>query len=216
MSGFGFNGEVAEGAGEERKPGAFLESDQREGEKNSAAEDGSGGNEQMSWEYLPRHNFERPPAEQQAERCEGELYDREWYEDESWDRDPDLWLYRKKTTALLRRYMRWSLAAGRVPSLLGRELFRSRITACTATTFEERVIFLHDTEACLERLQGFDRQIIARVVLQEYDHDAAARILQCDRKTIERRLPELIDELTEAFLRAKLLERLPETKEDTL
>ncbi len=135
---------------------------------------------------------------------------------EEWDRDPDLWLYRKKTTMLLRRYVQWSLEAGRVPSLLGRELFRSRISAYSAITFEERVIFLHDVEGCLERLQGFDRQIIARVLLQEHDHDAAAQILQCDRKTIERRLPELIDELTDDFLQAELLERLPETKDDSL
>lgn len=216
MSEFIFSGEVVEGPEEERQPEGILESNRREGEENLAAEKGNGGSGQMPWEDLPRHNFASPAAEQQEQVYEGEFYDREWYEDESWDRDPDLWLYRKKTTALLRRYMRWSLAAGRVPSLLGRELFRSRITACTANTFEERVIFLHDTEACLERLKGFDRQIVARVVLQEYDHDAAARILQCDRKTIERRLPELIDELTEAFLRAELLERLPETKKDAL
>jgi DNA-directed RNA polymerase specialized sigma24 family protein len=133
---------------------------------------------------------------------------------EAWDRDPDLWLYRKKTTALLRRYMRWSLEAGRVPSLLGRELFRARITSYTATTFEARVIFLHDMERCLDRLQDFDRQLIGRVVLQEYDHEAAARILQCTRKTVQRRLPDLIDELSEAFLRAELLERVPETKQE--
>lgn len=136
--------------------------------------------------------------------------------DEAWERDQDLWLYRKKTTALLRRYMQWSLAAGRLPSLLGRELFRAKISAYTATTFEARVIFLHDVERCLGRLKGFDRQLIARIVLQEYDHEAAARILQCDRRTIERRLPELIDELTETFLEAELLERLPETSEEAL
>jgi DNA-directed RNA polymerase specialized sigma24 family protein len=140
----------------------------------------------------------------------------EWEEEEDWDRHPDLWLYRRKTTALLRRYMQWSLAAGRVPSLLGRELFRAKISAYTATTFEARVIFLHDVERCLGRLQGFDGQIIARIVLQEYDHEAAARILQCDRKTIERRLPELIDLLSEAFLKAELIERLPETVEEAL
>ena len=133
-----------------------------------------------------------------------------------WIRDPDLWLYRRKTTALLRRYMRWSLEAGRLPSLLGRELFRAKITAYTATTFESRVIFLHDMERCLDQLEDFDRQLIGRVMLQEYDHEAAARILQCTRRTLLRRLPELIDELSEAFLKAGLLERLPETKEEML
>jgi len=71
-------------------------------------------------------------------------------------------------------------------------------------------------ERCLDRLEHFDRQIIARVCLQQYDHDAAARILQCTRKTIERRLPELIDELSDAFLKAELLDRIPETNEETV
>jgi DNA-directed RNA polymerase specialized sigma24 family protein len=69
---------------------------------------------------------------------------------------------------------------------------------------------LHDVERCLKKLQGFDGQLIARVVLQEYDHETAARILQCTRKTLERRLPELIDELSESLLRLDLLERFPE------
>ncbi len=196
-------------AAHENNSGAMMQGDRTQRQPKSPAGDGSGASGPMPWQNLPRHNFATSPTEQRAA-----LHDAESHENnEDWDRDPDLWLYRKKTTALLRRYMRWSLDAGRVPSLLGRELFRSRITAYTATTFEERVIFLHDMEGCLERLKGFDRQIVARVVLQEYDHDAAARILQCDRKTIERRLPELIDTLTEEFLRAELLERLPETKE---
>lgn len=159
------------------------------------------------WEDFPKHDFG-------IEGHRGESCSRE--NEDVWDRDPDLWLYRKKTTSLLRRYMRWSLEAGRVPSLLGRELFRAKLTAYSATTFEARVIFLHDVERCLERLGSFDRQIIARVVLQEYDHEAAARLLQCDRKTIERRLPELIDELSDTFLKTELLERLPESAEESL
>jgi hypothetical protein len=165
----------------------------------------AGGGE--SWQELVVHNFPArlPPAD---EPQVGSSLDR------SWDHDPDIWLYRKKTTALLRRYMRWSLEAGRVPSVLGRELFRAKITAYTATTFEARVIFLHDVERCLDRLPDFDRQIIARVCLQEYDHEAAARILQCTRRTLLRRLPELIDELSEAFLKAELLDRIPGTREE--
>jgi hypothetical protein len=132
----------------------------------------------------------------------------------NWQSDPDIWLYRGKTTALLRRYMRWSLEAGRVPSLLGRELFRAKISSYRATTFEARVIFLHDIERCLGRLQEFDRQIVARVVLQEYDHEAAAKLLQCTRKTLERRLPELIDEVSESLLKSDLLERIPDTRKN--
>jgi hypothetical protein len=149
---------------------------------------------------LPAHLFPQRASS-------GEVLRRDWQD------DPDIWLYRKKTTALLRRYMLWSLEAGRVPSLLGRELFRAKVTGLTATTFESRVIFLHDIEQCLNRLQGFDRQLIGRVCPQEYDHAAAAKILHCTRRTVERRLPELIDELSEMFLKAQLLTRLPEVKE---
>jgi hypothetical protein len=158
------------------------------------------------WPKPGAHNFPAEPSDEAKTQIAAER---------DWQGDPDLWLYRKKTIALLRRYMRWSLEAGRLPSLLGRELFRGKISAFTATTFEARVIFLHDIERCLDRLQDFDRQIIARVVLQEYDHEAAARILQCTRRTLERRLPELIDELSESLLRSDLLERLPETTEET-
>ena len=37
--------------------------------------------------------------------------------------------YRKYTEAMLRRYMTMSMEAGRVPSLLGREMFRGNVTA---------------------------------------------------------------------------------------
>ena len=159
------------------------------------------------WEGLPAHNFPPHAELKEVAPTASASHDR----DAEWDRDPDIWLYRKKTWSLLRRYMQWSLAAGRLPSLLGRELFRAKISAFTATTFESRVIFLHDMERCLDRLEDFDRQLVARVCLQEYDHEAAARHLHCTRKTIERRLPDLIDELSEAFLKAELLDRLPET-----
>lgn len=156
---------------------------------------------------LPIHNFpkQKQDFDQAKIRRAANSY---------WDRDPDLWMYRKKTAALLRRYMRWSMEAGRLPSLLGRELFRAKVTAYTATTFEDRVIFIHDIERCLNQLASFDREIVARVVLQEYEHLQAARILHCTRRTIERRLPEVLDELSEAFLKARLLEALPEVRNE--
>jgi DNA-directed RNA polymerase specialized sigma24 family protein len=160
-----------------------------------------------SWQELPEHNF-RARAGVLRERCAQAAPHSDW------NQDPNIWLYRKKTAALLQRYMRWSLDAGRVPSLLGRELFRARMTAYTATTFEARVIFLHDVERCLDRLGSFDREIIARVVLQEHDNRQAARILHCTSRTIERRLAEVLDGLSEVFLKAQLIAPLPEMNEE--
>ncbi len=166
-----------------------------EGEKGCECD---GGIESKGWEDLPSHTFPLPGDDPET----GEL-------ETAQDRNPDIWLYRKRTTALLRRYMRFSLEAGRLPSVIGREFFRAKITSYTSTTFEDRVIFVHDVETCLERLDPFDQQIIARIVLQEHDHERAAGLLQCTRKTIERRIPELLDEMSEEFLRVGLLEELP-------
>ena len=161
------------------------------------------------WEKLPPHNF--PKGNSAGGKVERELALQNY-----WDRDPDLWMYRRKTTALLKRYMQWSLEAGRLPSLLGRELFRAKNSGNVAVTFEDRVIFIHDMERCIERLANFDREIIARVVLQEHEQWQAAKLLHCTRKTIARRLPEVIDELSEALLKIRLLTPLPEVPVETL
>ncbi|MGA7402645.1 MAG: hypothetical protein WBW38_21680 [Candidatus Sulfotelmatobacter sp.] len=156
----------------------------------------------QEWRNLPTHNFPTQSAGYEERQAESAL-----------DRNPDLWLYRGRTTALLRRFMRLSLETGRLPSILGREFFRAKVTSYTSVTFEDRVIFVHDVEGCLERLASFDQEIIARVVLQEHDHERAARLIHCTRKTIERRLPELLDELSEEFLKVRLLVPLPKAEQ---
>jgi hypothetical protein len=46
-------------------------------------------------------------------------------------------IYRGRTVAMLRRYMRYSIETGRLPSLLGREFFRSKVTSYIVVTFEK-------------------------------------------------------------------------------
>jgi DNA-directed RNA polymerase specialized sigma24 family protein len=128
--------------------------------------------------------------------------------------EPYLWLYRHRTIAMLKRYLRLSIEVGRMPSLLGREFFRSKVTAYQASSFEDTVIFVHDVERCLERLDGFEKRLIATIVLQEYNHEEAAVRLQCWRRTVGRRFPEAIDSLSELFLKGGLLERLAHIKEE--
>ena len=69
--------------------------------------------------------------------------------------------------ALLKRYMRLSVEVGRLPSLLGREFFRTRVTSYHVGTFEDTVIFVHDVERTLGRLDPFSQKLIAKIVLQE-------------------------------------------------
>jgi Sigma-70, region 4 len=107
---------------------------------------------------------------------------------------------------MLRRYMKYSIETGRLPSLLGREFFRAKVTKYEVVTFEDRVIFVHDMETCLDRLDEFARQVLGRVVLQEYDHEETGRLLGCTRMTVHRKLLEALDELSGILVEVDLLE----------
>ena len=128
--------------------------------------------------------------------------------------DPDLWLYRDRTVALLRRYMRLSIEVGRMPSLLGREFFRTRVTRYKSSTFEDSVIFVHDVEVSLEELSEFQKKLIAKVALQQYSKEEAGRLLGCGYRTVERLFPEALDRVSEILLRRGILAGLPKTKRE--
>jgi DNA-directed RNA polymerase specialized sigma24 family protein len=119
--------------------------------------------------------------------------------------DPALWIYRQRTEGLLRRYFRLSLEVGRLPSALGREFFRARCNQHRHVAFEDAVIFVHDMEHCLEQLDELSQQVLVWVVLQGYSHDETSRLLGCARRTITRRIPEALDQLSEILLREAML-----------
>jgi RNA polymerase sigma factor (sigma-70 family) len=128
--------------------------------------------------------------------------------------EAELWLYRDRTKGLLRRYLRMSVEVGRLPSLLGRELFRARVSSYRATSFEEAVIFARDVERCLEKLNELDRKILTRIIFQEYTFDEAAEVLGCWRRTVGRRFADALDRLSGFLLDAGLLRRFPDTTSD--
>ena len=113
--------------------------------------------------------------------------------------------YRGRTVAMLRRYMRYSIETGRLPSLLGREFFRAKVTSYTVVTFEDRVIFVHDMETCLGRLDEFSRQIIARHILQEHDQAETGRLLNCAERTVRTYVPMVLDLLSDILVEVGLL-----------
>ena len=121
----------------------------------------------------------------------------------------ELWLYRSRTTALLRRYLRFSIEVGRLPSILGRELFRSKVTSYRMASFEDAVIFVYDVERALAQLNAFAQLLIATIIFQEYSQDEAAERLRCARRTICREFPEALDRMSEICLEGGLLNRLP-------
>ncbi len=120
----------------------------------------------------------------------------------------ELAFYRKYTEAMLRRYLRLSIQAGRVPSLLGRELFRGHVTSYRMHSFEDAVIFCFDVEKRLGRLTVMNQQLIKRIALQEYTQGEAAGMLGLSLRNSIRQYGYALDLLTEMFLEAKMLEPL--------
>ena len=113
--------------------------------------------------------------------------------------------YYDRAIAMLKRYFRLSLDLGRMPSLLGREVFRSKVTSYRMISFEDAVIFVHDMEACLARLDPGSRELIARIVLQEYTHEEAAALIGTTRRWLEYAYPRALDRLCDHLVAARLL-----------
>ena len=108
---------------------------------------------------------------------------------------------------MLRRYFRMSIEVGRLPSVIGRECFRSQFTGGRKYTFEDAVIFVHDMEYSLQELTEWERELIVWVILQDYSQDEAAELLGYTRRWVARRLPRAIDHLSEILLERGLLRR---------
>jgi hypothetical protein len=113
---------------------------------------------------------------------------------------PQMAFYRKYTEAMLQRYVRMSMEAGKAPSLLGQEMFRGRVTSYRVRSFEDVVIFLHDVEKSLEKLDLEQQDLIWRIGLQV--------LLGLPPRTVVRRYGMAIDRLTRIFLSVQMLEPL--------
>jgi hypothetical protein len=122
--------------------------------------------------------------------------------------EPQMAFYRKYTEAMLRRYVRMSMEAGKVPSLLGQEMFRGRVTSYRVESFEDVVIFIHDVEHCLEQLDAEQQHLITRMALQQFTVGETAKMLGLAPRTTIRRYGQALDRLTRIFLYAEMLEPL--------
>jgi RNA polymerase sigma factor (sigma-70 family) len=113
--------------------------------------------------------------------------------------------YRKHTEKMLRRYLYASMQVGRSPSILGDPVARGWCSSRPVRTFEDAVIFVLDVEKCLDQLGSLDRQMLSRIVLQEYTQAETATLLGMSVRTVSTRLPQALDRLTEKLLQSGLL-----------
>lgn len=123
--------------------------------------------------------------------------------------ETDLWAYRRRTIALLRRYGHVSVEVGRLPSLVGREVFRSRLSSYSMKSFEDSVVFITDIERSLAKFSDFERRLLAMSILEEYTSLEMSMVLGLSQRTIERLLGETIDELSRDLLAQGLLDGFP-------
>ena len=115
--------------------------------------------------------------------------------------------FRSQTIAIIRHFFEISSQIGRLPSILGREFFRARVSHHAIPSFEDQVLFVHDVERALGKLRERDAEVIALVGLFQYTLTEAAALLGRSRSTIFDRYADSIDHLAQLFLEAGLLKR---------
>lgn len=147
-----------------------------------------------------------------AAQADWELEKAAWIEAAASQPEPDeaapsvsLAFYRKHTESILRRYLYASMQVGRAPSILSDPVGRGWASSRPIRTFEDAVIFVLDVERCLDRLDPLDRQMLSRVVLQEYTQAEAAALLGMSTRTISYKFPQALDRLTAHLLETGLL-----------
>jgi hypothetical protein len=152
-------------------------------------------NSQPAWQEDRRKEQEKPAARPEGKPAKAS------------DAGPlvSLGFYRKHTESMLRRYLYASMQVGRAPSILGDPVARGWASSRPVRTFEDAVIFVLDVETCLNRLGSLDRQMLCRIVLQEYTQAEAATMLGMSVRTISYRFPQALDRLTEKLLETGLL-----------
>jgi hypothetical protein len=116
-----------------------------------------------------------------------------------------LGFYRKHTEKLLRRYLYASMQVGRAPSILSDPIARGWVSSRPVRTFEDAVIFVLDVESCLDQLGSLDRQLLSRVVLQEYTQAEAASLIGMSVRALSYKFPQALDRLTAKLLASGLL-----------
>jgi DNA-directed RNA polymerase specialized sigma24 family protein len=72
-------------------------------------------------------------------------------------------------------------------------------------TFEDALIFVLDIETCLSQIPLIDREILSKVVLQEYTHAESAVLMGMCARHMTNRFGVSLDRLSEKLLEAGLL-----------
>ena len=127
-------------------------------------------------------------------------------ETEHWESErTDLQFFRSQTIGIVRHFFEIASQIGRMPSILGREFFRARVSHHAIPSFEEQAVFVHDVERALSKLNETDAEVLALVGLFQFTLDDVATILGRSPSGVAKRYHKSIDHLAEIFLESRLL-----------
>lgn len=118
----------------------------------------------------------------------------------------ELAFYRKYTERLLERYVQMTMEAGRVSSMMGREIIGGKASSYRIHGFDDAVIFRLDVEKCFRELSVRDREVVRRVGMQQYTQAEAAELMGVSLRTVVNRYGRALDRLTAILLRTRLLD----------
>lgn len=128
---------------------------------------------------------------------------------------PEMVCFRGQTMAVVRHFFELSSQVGRLPSLLGREFFRARVSHHAIPSFEDQAVFVHDVELCLSQLSAEHQEIMLLAGLYNLSHEEVAEmLLHTSKSAIHLWFAEAIDALSEIFLKADILsEQRPDRRQ---
>jgi len=131
----------------------------------------------------------------------------DWTREELLDIDPrpEMLCFRGQTLAIMRHFFELSCQVGRLPSLLGREFFRAKVSHHAIPSFEEQAVFARDVELCLARLSDEHSEMITLVGLYDFSHDEIAEMLRRSKAWVHQHVALALDALSEIFLQAGVL-----------
>jgi hypothetical protein len=121
------------------------------------------------------------------------------------DPPPEMVCYRGQALAIVRHFFELTTQMGRLPSLLGREFFRARVSHHAVPSFEDQIVFARDVELCLEKLSAEHFDVLTLVGLYNFSHEEVAQMLHRSRTVIRECFATGLDALAAIFLEAGLL-----------
>ncbi len=123
------------------------------------------------------------------------------------DPEPETLCYRGQTLAIVRHFFEMSCQLGRLPSILGREFFRAKVSHHAIPSFEDQALFAHDIHQSLMKLDDQAMEVLTLIGLYGLNLDEAARILHCSSGYLSQRYGEAVARLTQIFLDTGILRR---------